>query len=110
MLLTLSKLLIYASLLLLAFGCIQTANKMNKSSCACERHGMAAVIVGCTTFYLALFYNLTREYLILSLVPLISGIALWLIVSDPSSHHKFDKIATDLKMRAIMALELIKKL
>ena len=106
----LSKLMLYTSLLMLAYGCIQTANNMNKNFCACERHGMALVIVGCTTFTLALFYDLKQAFLLISLVPLISGIALWLIVSDADAHNKFDKIATDLKVRAAMALELIKNL
>lgn len=91
------KTFFYFALIILAYACIQTANAMSKSACKCSRIALILMIVSCGTVSTSVFYNLHIGYLLLSLIPMIVGIALWMIVSNAEIHHKLDKLTTYFK-------------
>jgi hypothetical protein len=91
----LTKWVFYATLLLLAYSCVQAANAITKEkSGKCTRVALIMIIVGCAATTMTVMYEFPITFILISLMPMIIGFSLSLIVSDVEAHHKFDKFIT----------------
>ena len=93
---------VYLALLFLAFSCIQAANAINPTpgvGCKCKNAALIMKIVGCGTISLAVHYEPQFGWVIISIVPLIVGTALWDLTSNAEMHHRIDKWLTNIKQR-----------
>jgi len=93
---------IYLTLLFLAISCIELARSntpMPQFGCRCKNTALILKIVGCGTISLAVHYEPSFPWVILSMVPLILGTALWDLTSSVEIHHRIDKWVTSFKQR-----------